>query len=174
MGLYTLYSVHHTLWSSKNPPKHWLLPVEITPRLKSLAKMKQRITGIHPYPSILYSWRLQSRQYSRADGCNVTMGLVLCSEIYWSVVPEDLVYNLKVLTSTGIFKISNIVSPSDWRVVGQLSVSYNAILCLRFSRLVMESQRIVAVLICQSSEQPLKRILALKNGLLSREQLELW
>ncbi|KAM7374108.1 hypothetical protein PAMP_006785 [Pampus punctatissimus] len=40
---------------------------------------------------------------------DVTVSLVLCSEMYCSKVPEDLVYNLEALTSTAIFKISNMV-----------------------------------------------------------------
>lgn len=68
-------------------------------------------------------------------------------EIYWSRVPEDLVYNLQVLTSTGIFKISNIFGPSCCLVVRQLAVSYKA-----GSLLV-----IVVALICQSSKAVFKK-----------------
>lgn len=56
----------------------------------------------------------------------VTARLVPSAEKYWSHVPEDLVYNLEVLRSTAISKISNIVSPSDCWVAGRLSVSYKA------------------------------------------------
>lgn len=80
--------------------------------------------------------------------------------------------NLEVLPSTAILKISNIVSPSDCRVVMAIVCQFRG---SPVPLLVMESQLLIVVAsICQRCEQLLKkRILVLKNGLLSREQLEL-
>lgn len=63
--------------------------------------------------------------------------------------------NLEVLPSTAILKISNIVSPSDCRVVMAIVCQFRG---SPVPLLVMESQLLIVVAsICQRCEQLLKK-----------------